>query len=70
MENNKGNAEPDRTVADIGYPIREDASGGGVVLTAESMVLFSKMGIDIYYSEYAGHCRRIFIVQVYLDHGG
>ena len=50
---NKGkNLEPSKYVADIGFDIRKDASGGGAVLNSESMKIMGKIGMDIYFSEY------------------
>ncbi|WP_188464236.1 hypothetical protein [Marivirga lumbricoides] len=39
-------------VADIGFDINKDATGGGAVLSAESMAIMGKIGMDIYFSEY------------------
>lgn len=52
LEQNTDDVAPGRIVADIGYWVREDASGGGAVLSAASMRKFSDMGIHIYFSEY------------------
>tara|TARA_R110000868_G_scaffold67050_3_gene199311 strand:+ start:338 stop:610 length:273 start_codon:yes stop_codon:yes gene_type:complete len=50
---NKGkNLEPSKYVADIGFDIRKDATGGGAVLNSESMAIMGKIGMDIYFSEY------------------
>ncbi len=45
---------PGNIIADIGFSVREEAAGGGAVLSAESMKHFSDVGIDIYFSEYPG----------------
>ena len=39
-------------VADIGFDIRKDASGGGAVLNSETMKIMSDIGMDIFLSEY------------------
>ena len=41
-------------VADIGFDIRPDASGGGAVLTLDMLKKLSELGIEIYLSEYPG----------------
>ena len=46
------NLEPNKYVADIGFDIRKDATGGGAVLNSESMTIMGKIGMDIYFSEY------------------
>lgn len=50
---NKGKKlEPSKYVADIGFDIRKDATGGGAVLNSESMSIMGKIGMDVYFSEY------------------
>ena len=50
---NKGKIlEPNKYVADIGFDIRKDATGGGAVLNSESMAIMGKIGMNIYFSEY------------------
>lgn len=39
-------------VADIGFDIRKDASGGGAVINSDSMKIMSDIGMNIYLSEY------------------
>ncbi|MBK9719765.1 MAG: hypothetical protein IPO85_20060 [Saprospiraceae bacterium] len=39
-------------VADIGFAIRKDATGGGAVLNSETMKIMSDIGMDIFLSEY------------------
>ena len=46
------NLVPSKYVVDIGFEIREFASGGGAVLSAETMQILGKIGMDIYFSEY------------------
>ncbi|SFG31651.1 hypothetical protein [Pontibacter chinhatensis] len=43
---------PNQYVADIGFNIRKDASGGGGVLSSKSMAIMGTIGMDIYFSEY------------------
>ncbi|MGJ8716609.1 MAG: hypothetical protein ACSHXG_16035 [Maribacter stanieri] len=50
---NKGkNLEPSKYVANIGFDIRKDTTGGGGVLNSESMKIMGKIGMDVYFSEY------------------
>ena len=39
-------------VADIGFDIRKDATGGGGVLSSASMKIMGEIGMNIYFSEY------------------
>lgn len=39
-------------VADIGFDIQKDSSGGGAVINSESMKIMSDIGMDIFLSEY------------------
>lgn len=49
----KGKAlKPSKYVADIGFDIRKDASGGGGVLSSKSMKIMGEIGMDVYFSEY------------------
>ena len=41
-------------VADIGFDIRKDASGGGGTLDSESMKIMGEIGMNVYLSEYPG----------------
>ena len=43
---------PNKYVADIGFDIRKDATGGGGVLKSESMKIMGIIGMDVYFSEY------------------
>ena len=40
-------------VADIGFDIRKNATGGGAVLSSESMKIMGGIGMSIYFSEYS-----------------
>lgn len=44
--------EPSKYVADIGFDIRKDASGGGGVLNSKSMEIMGRIKMDVYFSEY------------------
>lgn len=44
--------KPNKYVADIGFNIRKDATGGGGVLNSKSMLIMGKIGMDVYFSEY------------------
>jgi hypothetical protein len=44
--------KPSKYVADIGFDIRPDACGGGVVLSSEAMKILGNIGMDVYFSEY------------------
>ncbi|WP_421753233.1 hypothetical protein [Croceimicrobium sp.] len=44
--------KPGKYVADIGFAICKGATGGGGVLSSESMSILGKIGMDIYFSEY------------------
>lgn len=58
--NKKGkNLIPSKYIADIGFESRKDASGGGCVLSANSMKIMGTIGMDIYFSEYLSHDERI-----------
>ncbi|MCL1075939.1 hypothetical protein [Shewanella dokdonensis] len=39
-------------IADIGFSIREQACGGGAILSPEAMSIMGKLGIKLYLSEY------------------
>ncbi len=39
-------------VADIGFGIRNDASGGGAILNSKMIKLLNEIGMEIYFSEY------------------
>ncbi|GAB2792451.1 hypothetical protein GCM10027275_41720 [Rhabdobacter roseus] len=44
--------EPSNYVADIGFDIRKEATGGGGVLSSKSMAIMGQIGMDVYFSEY------------------
>lgn len=52
-EKQKGALKEGKKSADLGFAIRNDAAGGGAVLTAENMKMLSDLDIDLYLSEYS-----------------
>ena len=44
-------------VADVGFDIRKNASGGGAVIESEAMKIMGEIGMDIFLSEYPGTLR-------------
>ena len=49
---NRDNYSPDQYVADIGFSMRENACGGGAVLSPSAMGIMSILGIKLFLSEY------------------
>lgn len=41
-------------VADVGFMVRKETSGGGAVLSPEAMKVMADVKMSIYFSEYAG----------------
>ncbi|WP_417608466.1 hypothetical protein [Owenweeksia hongkongensis] len=52
LDKNGKDLEPNEYVADIGFGIRKDASGGGGVLNSKSMEIMGQIKMDVYFSEY------------------
>ncbi len=52
LRNHGKNVAPGSYVADIGFSIRKDASGGGAVLKPESMSIMGEIGMEVHFSEY------------------
>ena len=46
------NLMPSKYIADVGFSIRENACGGGAILSPEAMTIMGKLGIKLYLSEY------------------
>tara|TARA_R110000796_G_scaffold77585_1_gene173305 strand:- start:31701 stop:31979 length:279 start_codon:yes stop_codon:yes gene_type:complete len=46
------NLKPNKYIADIGFEIRDHASGGGGILSSEAMKIMGKIGMNLYFSEY------------------
>jgi hypothetical protein len=53
VKENKSKIEGGNLVADIGYSVREGATGGGHALTKEEMRDYVEFGIDLYFSQYS-----------------
>ncbi len=52
---NKGRKLPTgKYTADVGFSPREGASGGGAIVTTESMRIMVDIGMTLYLSEYPG----------------
>jgi hypothetical protein len=45
--------KPDEYVADIGFKLREDASGGGAAISPEMMRTMADVGMSLFLSEYS-----------------
>lgn len=41
-----------RYVADIGFDVNRDASGGGAVLNSKTIKMLNDIGMEVYFSEY------------------
>ncbi|WP_373546791.1 hypothetical protein [Chamaesiphon sp.] len=39
-------------VADVGFQIRKDATGGGAVISTEMIQILHDLGMEVYLSEY------------------
>ncbi|MCH1923371.1 hypothetical protein L9G74_03370 [Shewanella sp. C32] len=46
------NLVPAKYIADLGFTIRENACGGGAILSPEAMSIMGRLGIKLYLSEY------------------
>jgi hypothetical protein len=46
------NLTPSSYIADVGFSIRENACGGGAILTPKAMSVMGELGIKLYLSEY------------------
>ncbi|MBA6251797.1 hypothetical protein [Colwellia sp. MB3u-55] len=46
------NLSPAKYIADVGFSIRENACGGGAILSPEAMAIMGELGIKLYLSEY------------------
>ncbi|MEM6768673.1 MAG: hypothetical protein AAF824_24905 [Bacteroidota bacterium] len=44
---------PGSYIADIGFQVRSDASGGGGTLSVRSLQILAKLGMELYFSEYS-----------------
>jgi len=46
------NLSPSKYIADVGFSIRENACGGGAILSPQAMAIMGELGIKLYLSEY------------------
>lgn len=53
LAENQALLKPDEYVADIGFKLREDASGGGAAISPEMMRTMADMGMSLFLSEYS-----------------
>ncbi len=51
---NSSNLPSSNYIADIGFSIRENACGGGAILSPKAMSIMGKLGMKLYLSEYDG----------------
>ena len=54
LTENRATIKSGRYVADIGFTLREDASGGGAAISPEMMRTMADLGMSLFLSEYAG----------------
>jgi hypothetical protein len=54
LQENRSNLKCGQYVADIGFTLREDASGGGAAISAEMMRTMADLGMSLFLSEYPG----------------
>ena len=52
---NRATLKPGDYVADIGFTLRKDASGGGAAISPEIMRTMADIGMSLFLSEYPGH---------------
>lgn len=52
LETKGKDLKPNKYVADIGFGINKNASGGGSVLNSKSMKILGQINMDVYFSEY------------------
>ena len=52
LEKEGGNLPKGKYVADIGFEVRNDASGGGAILSSKTIEMLNKIGMEIHFSEY------------------
>ena len=52
LEKKGKNLNPSNYVADIGFDIRKNATGGGGTLSSNSMKIMGVIGMNVYFSEY------------------
>jgi hypothetical protein len=52
LAENHATLKPDEYVADIGFTLREDASGGGAAISPQMMRTMADLGMSLFLSEY------------------
>ena len=52
VEENKDSLTKGRYVADVGFRLREGATGGGPTLSIEFMKVLVEIGMELFFSEY------------------
>ncbi len=53
LKDNQDSISNGKYIADVGFSARKKAFGGGAVLTPEAMSIMSKLGMQLFLSEYA-----------------
>ena len=46
------NLSPAKYIADVGFSIRDNACGGGAILSPKAMAIMGHLGVKLYLSEY------------------
>ena len=54
LKENRSKIKGGQYVADIGFTLREDASGGGAAISPEMMRAMADLGMSLFLSEYPG----------------
>ncbi|HEY1170208.1 MAG TPA: hypothetical protein VGH19_02455 [Verrucomicrobiae bacterium] len=54
LREHRATLKADQYVADIGFTLREDATGGGAALPPEMMRTMADLGMSLFLSEYPG----------------
>jgi hypothetical protein len=52
LQESKAKISPARYIADIGFSVRPDATGGGAAIAPEMMRCMADLGISLFLSEY------------------
>ena len=63
LEKDGKNLPKGKYVADIGFTIRKDASGGGGVLNLKMIKILNEIGMEIYFSEYRDEKNEKYVIQ-------
>jgi len=46
------NLSPSNYIVDLGFSVRENACGGGAILSPQAMTIMGQLGVKLYLSEY------------------